>query len=132
MSLSPKVPKSLSTGVVAGADELHELLQKEKEQGVEPDSEHAVDAYLKANVADTPEKVITEVRCRHTACNLHIPITPRLFACGSMFLCDHSHCLLRKNHRNQQHCYTGILCIAVTSYPVTSMSVGQQVQLHRW
>lgn len=43
------------------ADELHELLQKEKEQGVPPDSEHAVDAYLKANVADTPDKVITEV-----------------------------------------------------------------------
>lgn len=43
------------------ADELHELLQKEKEQGVQPDSEHAVDAYLKASDADTPDRVITEV-----------------------------------------------------------------------
>lgn len=43
------------------ADELHELLQKEKEEGVQPDSEHAVDAYLKASDADTPDRVITEV-----------------------------------------------------------------------
>lgn len=80
MSLSPKFAKSLNR-VVAGADELHELLQKEKEQGVQPDSEHAVDAYLKANVADTPEKVITEVRLCHTACKV---------ICMQLMNCTHS------------------------------------------
>ena len=59
------------------ADELHELLQKEKEQGVQPDSEHAVDAYLKANVADTPDKVITEVSlASNDVSNLHNTQTP--------------------------------------------------------
>ena len=45
------------------ADELHELLRREEEQGVTvTDSDPAVDAYLKANAASTPDHIATQVR----------------------------------------------------------------------
>ena len=43
-------------------DELHELLKREKEQNTKSsDSDPAVDAYLKANAASTPDHIATEV-----------------------------------------------------------------------
>ena len=45
----------------AYADELHELLRREKEQNVtSTDSDPAVDAYLKANAASSPDHIATE------------------------------------------------------------------------
>ncbi len=45
------------------ADELHELLRREEEQGITvTDSDPAVDAYLKANAASTPDHIATQVR----------------------------------------------------------------------
>ncbi|KAL0031878.1 hypothetical protein WJX79_002852 [Trebouxia sp. C0005] len=42
-------------------DELHELLRREKEQGITvTDSDPAVDAYLKANAASTPDHIATQ------------------------------------------------------------------------
>ena len=46
------------------ADELLELLKREKEQNVTTkDSDPYVDAYLKANAASTPDHIATEVSC---------------------------------------------------------------------
>lgn len=43
------------------ADELHELLRREQEQNVTTtDSDPAVDAYLKANAASSPDHIATE------------------------------------------------------------------------
>ncbi len=48
---------------VTHADELHELLRREEEQGITvTDSDPAVDAYLKANAASTPDHIATQVR----------------------------------------------------------------------
>jgi len=47
---------------VTCADELHELLRREEEQGITmTDSDPAVDAYLKANAASTPDHIATQV-----------------------------------------------------------------------
>lgn len=46
----------------AYADELHELLRREQEQNVKStDSDPAVDAYLKANAASSPDHIATEI-----------------------------------------------------------------------
>lgn len=46
---------------LAPADELLELLKREKELGVSSgDSDPYVDAYLKANAASTPDHIATE------------------------------------------------------------------------
>ena len=43
------------------ADELHELLRREQEQNINiTDSDPAVDAYLKANAASSPDHIATE------------------------------------------------------------------------
>lgn len=45
----------------ACVDELHELLRREREQNVtSTDSDPAVDAYLKAGAASTPDHIATE------------------------------------------------------------------------
>ena len=44
------------------ADELHELLRREQEQNItSTDSNPAVDAYLKANAASSPDHIATQV-----------------------------------------------------------------------
>lgn len=48
---------------MAPADELLELLKREKEQGVSSEGcDPYVDAYLKANAASTPDHIATEAR----------------------------------------------------------------------
>jgi predicted RND superfamily exporter protein len=75
----------LDTRKVKHADELHELLRREEEQGITvTDSDPAVDAYLKANAASTPDHIATQVRAfRPSIQRRYIPANPYRLACSS-------------------------------------------------
>ncbi len=71
------LPVVTPSACMVRADELHELLKREQEQNINStDSDPAVDAYLKANAASTPDHIATEVHKR---------------SCMHIFVCTEQH-----------------------------------------